>query len=311
MRWLIAILALTRVAHADKSRADQLFDDGRKYLARHEFALACTAFEQSQQADPAIGTELNIALCYEQWGPEHVVAAYHAYQEAERLAAAKKDNREKAAHRKVVELETKLPHLQVMIPEDADANTVFLLDGKETDRATLSKDMLLESGDHTIEARVPGAPPSVQKVHLALGAHEHVQVDVPKVTVVVGNPPPPPPVGRQDVVVERKKGRLYGGLALVGVGGVSLGVASYLALIARSDYNDAIASCPASTCSTRGSFNATQDAISHANTATILGGAGVVAAAVGVYLIATSRGELQAAPMAGKGTVGLVIGGSL
>src|SRR5689334_14253450 len=121
---LLAVAGLAASARADKKRADELFDDGRKYLLRHEYALACTAFEQSQQADPAIGTELNIALCYEQWGDQHVVAAYHAYQEAERLSAAKKDNREKAAHRKVVELEAKLPHLQVMIPADADANAV-------------------------------------------------------------------------------------------------------------------------------------------------------------------------------------------
>src|SRR4029077_10437738 len=90
----------------EKIRADKLFDDGRRYLATKEYALACTAFEESQDADPAIGTQLNIALCYEQWG--HVAAAYHAYQEAVRLAEVKLDNRGKVAAKKVAELAPKV-----------------------------------------------------------------------------------------------------------------------------------------------------------------------------------------------------------
>ncbi len=303
MRILVACLALAAAgssALADKSRADQLFEDGRRYLGSHEYALACTAFEQSEQADPAIGTQLNIALCYEQWGDAHVVAAYHAYVEAERVAKMKFDDRQKAAARKVTELEPKLPHLTTTIPDGIDPNAVFLMDGKETDRATLSGDMLVEAGDHTIEVRVPGAPPATRKVNVGLGRKVTVQLDVPKV-VVVGPQPVPP----------RKKGRLYGGIALAATGGVAIGVASYVALIARSDYNNAIASCPSSTCSTRTAFDATQNAISHANTASLVGGAGVALAAVGVFLILTSHGEVQAAPVVGSGTVGIAIGGRL
>src|SRR5512143_4293143 len=96
-----ALLALPSAAVADKARADKLFEDGRGYLQRKEYALACTAFEQSQEADPAIGTQLNIALCYEQWGK--LTAAYQAYVEAEKQAKLKKDNRVKVAHKKVTE----------------------------------------------------------------------------------------------------------------------------------------------------------------------------------------------------------------
>jgi hypothetical protein len=291
--------ALGSPALADKVRADKLFDDGRRYLAGHEYALACTAFEQSQQADPAIGTQLNIALCYEQWGEAHVVAAYHAYVEAERLAKMKFDDRAKAAHRKVEELYVKLPHLTVTIPETADANAVFLMDGKDAERATLTGDMIVEAGEHAIEVRVLGAPPKTQRVNVHLGAHETLVLDVP-----VG-------IAEPRAATTRKKGRFYAGIGLAATGGVALGVASYVAVVARSDYNDAIASCPSSTCTTHGAYNATQDAISHANTASIIGGVGVAAAAVGVYLILTSRGEVAAAPMVGNGTVGLAIGGRL
>src|SRR5437762_1555797 len=86
-------------ASPEKVRADALFQDGRKYLASKEFALACTAFEQSQLADPGIGTQLNIALCYEEWGK--VAAAYRAYLEALRLAKEAKDDRLNGAQMKV------------------------------------------------------------------------------------------------------------------------------------------------------------------------------------------------------------------
>src|SRR5262249_30095876 len=150
----------------DKKRADKLFEDGRRYLANKEYALACTAFEQSQKADPAIGTQLNIALCYEQWG--HFVAAVKAYEEADRLATAKRDAaRAKAARKKSDELTAKVPHLSVAVPVDADASAVFVLDGKEVDLAALTAELLLEVGEHTIEVRTPGEAPKTTKLALA------------------------------------------------------------------------------------------------------------------------------------------------
>ena len=85
-------------ASPEKLRADKLFDDGRRYLAAKEYALACTAFEQSQASDPAIGTQLNIALCYEEWGK--LASAYRAFLEAERLAKEKKDKRAAGARKR-------------------------------------------------------------------------------------------------------------------------------------------------------------------------------------------------------------------
>ena len=164
MRLLAAIaivLCMGGLASADKeskARADKLFEDGRKYLAAKEYALACTAFEQSQAADPAIGTQLNIALCYEEWGK--LASAYKAYVEAERLAKAKKDNRSKHAKKKMTELEPKLGRLRVSIPASADPYSIFLFDGKETTRESLVEEQLLDAGAHTVEVRVAGAPPS-------------------------------------------------------------------------------------------------------------------------------------------------------
>ncbi len=290
----------------EKIRADSLFDDGRKYLAAKEYALACTAFEQSHEADPAIGTQLNIALCYEEWGK--IVAAYRAYVQAEKLATEKSDDRASGARVKVDLLAPKVPHLQVEIPADADIATVFTLDGKAITREQLADDLLLEPGRHLIEARVPGKPPKLTSVELKQAERRSITVDVPRpeLTVIVTTTP-------------RRKARFYGGISMTVFGAISVGGAGFLALLARQDYTEASVDCPAGLCESRAAFEATQDARKRANYMTFIGAGGAVIAGVGVYLILTSRGEkkvertqaLQLVPTLTSGGVGLAIGGSL
>ncbi|HUS29621.1 MAG TPA: hypothetical protein VMZ53_14005 [Kofleriaceae bacterium] len=321
---VMAFLAVPSAAFADKAskaRADKLFEEGRGYLQRKEYALACTAFEQSQHADAAIGTQLNIALCYEEWGK--LAAAYKAYLEAERQAKAKKDNREKVAHKKVGELEPKLSRLRVSIPPSADPYSIFLFDGKEVSREDLVEEQLLDAGKHTIEVRIAGSAPKTTPFDLAPGERKSVTLEVP---VAIATPPPPPnggsgPAGgatQTTVVTPRKKNKLYGGIGLIGGGTIAIGIASYVALIARSDYNTAILNCHDQKCPNRADYDATQDARGRANVATFVTGAGVAMIGVGVYLVLTSKGDpvtvekvSRVRPMITNDGIGLAIGGSL
>lgn len=315
---LLGVLStISGPALADKVRADKLFEDGRRYLQRKEYALACTAFEQSQQAEVSVGTQLNIALCYEQWGK--LAAAHAAYGEAEQLAKARKDSRAKLARSKVNELEPRLARLTLSIPADADPYAIFLFDGKETERATLAQEQLLDAGTHTVEVRVAGAPPKLTSIALAGGERTSVVVELPAPPKVVpapggdagGSPAPtrPTPV--------RSKARLYGGIGLAAGGAVAMGIAGYVALVARSDYNDAIAECPGNVCVSRIAFDATQDARSRANAMTFVTVGGVAMIGAGVALLLTSKiaptvGErVSASPMIAPGALGLSFGGSL
>ena len=308
MRAIAIVLCATAVARADptpdqKKRADKLFEDGRRYLAQKEYALACTAFEQSQESDPAIGTVLNIALCYEQW--QHVAAAYRAYVEAERLAKVRFDPRAKGARNKIDELGPKVPHLIIDLPADADPAAVFLLDAKELDRAALAGDLLVETGAHTVEARVPGKPPIVTTTELHQGEHKHVRIDVPRPAPIGPLPPPP-----------RRKGRLYGGIALASGGAVAIAIAGGVALKAQSDYNNAIVRCLNLSCSFHADYVTTQNAIHTASAMTFVAAGGFALAGVGVVLIVTSRGKrseprVSVTPLLAPGTAGIAIGGSL
>ena len=289
-----------------KARADKLFDDGRKYLAQKEYALACTAFEQSQDADPAIGTQLNIALCYEDW--QKTASAYRAYMEAVRLAKLKFDTRTKSAQAKVDELAPKVPHLTLELPADADVGAVLLLDSKELDRAKLSDDLLIDPGTHVVEVRVSGAPAKKTVIVLVQGERKRVAIEMPNVAAK-------PEATRMS---PRRKGRLYGGVALTAGGVVAIGVAGAVALAARQDYKDAYErGCPNGTCTNRADYNATQDARSRANLMTFVGAGGVVLAGLGVYLMVSSGGHritekrVTLAPMLTPTSAGLAIGGAL
>jgi tetratricopeptide (TPR) repeat protein len=303
---LVIVTACVAVASAqprDKKRADKLFEDGRRYLAAKEYALACTAFEQSQAADPAIGTLLNIALCYEDWG--HLAAAYRAYLEAEKFAGEKKDKRAKGAHTKVEQLGPMVPHLQLDVPADADPGAVFLLDGKEIDRAGMTGDLLVEIGSHTVEARVSGKPPKLTTVDVKLGEHRHLVVEVPKPEVAVKVVVAPPPA--------RNRTKLIGGLTLGGVGVVAVGFAGYVALVARQDYENAVKDCPNTICTNHDAYEITQRARRRANYMSIVTGAGFAAVGVGIYLVLTSREtrESKVTVMPTSDGLGLAIGGRL
>lgn len=306
--WIAVLLGSGTIAVADsqKERADKLFEDGRKYLAAKEYALACTAFEQSHASDPAIGTQLNIALCYEAWGK--TASAYRAYVEAERLARLKFDDRAKGARAKVDELAPKLPRLRLELPDNADPSLVILFDNKELPVANLADELLIDPGKHRVEARVAGMPPKASEIDIANGESKTITIDVPVAKAAVGVPGIGP----------RRAGRLYGGIALISIGVVAIGGASVIALGARQDYNDEINNCPQFVCTSRTSYDVTQDARKRANYMTIVGVGGFVLAGTGMILVLTSRGKpverqgtVSIVPVLGLDQVGVAIGGPL
>lgn len=320
MRWLVVLLlAWSGLATADttKQRAEKLFDDGRKYLAAGEYALACEAFEQSQAADAAVGTQLNIALCYEQWGK--LATAYKAYEAAEHAASTNKDARAKVARDKRKGLVGKVAMVEIVVPPQADAYALYRLDDVEIERAALSSEHVLDPGRHVIEVRVSGAPPVSTEFVAGAGERQTVEVELPQVEVAVPRAPATAisPDGAGSRASSRRSApRLYGGLALLAIGVVAMGGAGYVALDARSDYNAAAERCPGGACTTRADYDATRDARSRARAMTYVFGGGVAVAIIGTYLLATSerpvaREHITIMPAVDNNNVGVVIGGSL
>jgi tetratricopeptide (TPR) repeat protein len=310
---LIAVL-LGGIAVADKvkdrDRADVLFKQGKRLMTEQRYADACAAFEESFQLDPAIGTELNTARCYEQWGK--LARAYRAYVHAEDMAKQANDARTAKIHELVAGIEKDVPRLTIQLPQGAPSTDVRVtLDGTPLGATDLGKPQLVDPGPHMIEYQTGNEPKRNQVVPLERGGDSKVTLE----STNVGNPDDD---GAAHSLSDPGRKRRLVGYGVAGAGGVLVGVSAYLALSARSQYNDALAShCmhKASTCDQQG-LAATHDARHEANIATVVFLLGTAAIGGGVALYVTAphtpaRGEhaLRVTPVAHPGGGELVLGG--
>ena len=312
---LAVVLVLASPAFADK--ADELFKQGKKLMAEKKFAEACPKLEKSFEVDATIGTELNIGRCYEEWGK--LGKAYHAYSDALKRADDAKDNRAPKIKELIAKLEPNVPHLVIHIPDGAETSGLQVaIDGVTVTDITAPQ--LVDPGPKSIEYALGSGPRKSKLVPMERGGTSEITLDLPKakadktdkvsdkVVVAPKQVPeaPAPNVGH---------GQRVAGVVIAGAGVATLGLSTYLALAARSKYNDALAAnCMGMTnaCNMQG-LTDTHDARSAANTATIIGGVGLAAIAAGivVYVIAphatSAEHALYVAPTA-SGT-GLALGG--
>jgi tetratricopeptide (TPR) repeat protein len=114
---MLGVLALTSSAAADGKAAERAFRKGKKLLQQKRYQEACAAFEDSFREDPAIGAQLNVARCFQEWGK--LVTAHEAFKEALKLARATDDDRAPQIKELVTELRKTLPILVVTMPSGA------------------------------------------------------------------------------------------------------------------------------------------------------------------------------------------------
>lgn len=313
MKLAIALLLLSTPAFADK--ADDLFKQGKKLMAEKKYAEACPKFEDSFKIDAGLGTELNIGRCYEEWGK--LGKAYHAYTDALKRAEDAKDPRAAKIKDLVAKLEPQVPRIVIHVPDGADtAGLQVAIDGVPVD--DISAPQLVDPGPKQIEYALGSGARKKKLVPVERNGTSEVTLELPRgkseakhEPLVTKKEPPPPPI---DEPSNLGHGQRVAGVAIAGIGVVAVGVSTYLALSARSKYNDALHThCMDMTnaCDIQG-LTDTHDARSSANTATIIGGVGLAAVAAGIviYMIApkaaaTNEHALYVAPSAN----GLAFGG--
>jgi hypothetical protein len=152
--------ALHAQAAADKAAAEALFDEGKRLREAKRYSEACPKFADSQRLDPAVGTLLNLALCYKEAG--QTASAWSTYREAAaQAAAAHQSDREQLARDEASALETKLTKLIIEVsPEVAKVPGVEVKrDGALVPSGLWGVAAPVDPGIRSIDVSAPGKKP--------------------------------------------------------------------------------------------------------------------------------------------------------
>jgi len=264
--------------------ADRLFEEGRRLLDAGRAAEACPYFERSQELDPGRGTLINIAACYEAVG--RLVDALRVFRDVQHQSEAAGDApRQQTARRRIAEIEARIPHLTLEVATPRPPGFVITVDRAEVAVADWA-DVLVDPGMVEIVASAPGYRRFETTITIAAdGSRASAQI------------PALPALAATDASTSprRDRGRTRLGISIAGGGGVLVGGASVLALLARRSYHDALddeCGGDPDRCSAAGK-DRTDRARTRGNIATAIGAVGLAAVAGGLYLWLTAPAEAE------------------
>jgi hypothetical protein len=255
--------------------AEQLFQDARALVEKGDYAGACPLLAQSQKLDPAVGTQFNLADCYEHVGK--TATAYATFNDVARIArAAGKFERERSAKERASALEPKLARVHLDVKAAAPGLEVHI-DDAVLDKAAWAAPFPLDPGEHRITAAAPSHRPWEGSV--SARASELAEVTVPELvdtTVRVAPLPvvvaPPPPSTQRTIA-----------LVTAGVGVAGLIVGGISGIVAISSRSTGERECPSEVYSFR---CPTEQGTSAWNTATTAGNVSTIAFIAGGVLVA-------------------------
>lgn len=290
---LFVISVVAGRAEAQSSAiAEQLFNEARELGKQGKWAEACPKFEASLKQDPALGTRLNLANCFERIGK--LASAWGIYKASATLARKSNDTKRAAyADKQAQLLEPRLPKLSITPPATLPAGYTVLRDGAPVAAAEFGLALFVDPGEHEVSASAPGFLPSSQKVTVLEGKTETVvlpalapapedpaQPEIPVATPVVADTTPVSPM------------RKYLGLGIGAGGLVAVGVGLVFGKQAMSANDDAKALCGAELQCSAENFDRGQQLVDDGRTkatiSTVLVVTGGVAIAAGVVLFITA-----------------------
>jgi serine/threonine-protein kinase len=239
-----------------KAAAEALFDSGVQLMKAGRFAEACPKLETSQRVDPAVGTLLYLAECYERLG--RTASAWATFREAESLArGANQTDRARTAGSRAQRLESELSYLTVSVSPEARVEGLVVRRGG----AVVLPDLYglaapIDPGVIEIEATAPGHRRHTAQVKVAARGKEVVMVprlepepgtEAPPVAPVVAGASTQPtteptaPSSETPLKDEPAKSGPDHTLAFIvgGVGLVGIGVGSYFGVRAFSKNSEA------------------------------------------------------------------------
>jgi hypothetical protein len=305
MSIVVATLLVEAAAHAgDPAAATILFNDAMALAAKGNFAAACPKFEESQRLDPGLGTQYNLAACYEHLG--RVATAWALFLEvASGAQRAGQTAREREATGRATSLEPHLSRLRVSAPKDVLGLEVRR-NGELLGGVLWGNAVPVDPGSYTIEATAPGRT----KWSTVVGVGPNgalVDVTVPPLQTsaepgaeprATTGPREPSPVADPRAAPLRIAGFVAGG-----AGVVTIVVGAVFGFKSKGSHDDAVPHCDAANrCDALG-VSLRADALTAGNVSTATFVAGGALLATGVTLLAIGSALKPKTP-----TIGLMPG---
>jgi hypothetical protein len=178
----------------DEVAAEQLFVEGRALMQRAQYEAACPKLQASFDLDPASGTQINLARCYEELG--RLATAWRHYREAsDRAVRDGNTARAQVARKLAAELEPRLPRLVITVRAAEVPELVVRRDGVSVPAALLGTPVYVDPGAHEVTATAPGRAPFSATFTAVEATTSTVEVPVlaPAAPAVSGAPVPPAP----------------------------------------------------------------------------------------------------------------------
>ncbi len=314
---LVALPAHRAVAQSNKAAAVAAYDEAKRLMAGGKFAEACPKFEASYNADPQLGTLLNLADCHEKIG--RIATAWAEYNEVVETAGKRDDPREEYARGRAEFLAPRLSHLVIRGPADPLVGLVVRNDGVDV-TALLGNSLPVDPGTHTVTAEATGRESWKASVTIQ-GERDAEEIAVPALAEAKRDTPHEPDRSRVVIDSSRRTNRRILAAASSGVGLVATGIGLYFGNKAFDDWDASRAPglCdPENVCSMKGQtlIDSANSAALKANIFVGIGVAGLVAGAVLWFTapdaerrVEGSQSPVSFAPVISDSSVGGVFSG--
>jgi hypothetical protein len=262
--FLLVSTAGSQCAQADEavSPARQLFLDARKLAAEGKYAEACPKFEESLRLEVGVGTQFNLADCWEHIGRTASARALFLGAAASAKAVGQSD-REQVLRERAAALEPRLSKVVIEVLA-TDKKLVVKRNDLPLEEDSWGKAVAMDPGQYTISARAPGKQAWEKQIEVT-AATPLITVQVPE---LVASAPPkptaaeaaadaealeaapapskkaPPPSAPPATDTDRDPGVNYRAVTVAGLGLAAITVGAVMGLKYRKANSDAEAICP-------------------------------------------------------------------
>lgn len=249
------LVSSAAVAEEPVSPARALFAEGRQLASERNYAAACPKFEESLRLEGGVGTQFNLANCWEHVGRIASAQALFLGAAASAKAAGQAD-REQVLRERAAALEPRLSRLVIEVAE-TDPKLVVKRDDLPLEPEALGRAVAIDPGKYVIVAKAPGKKTWTKSVEVAAGA-KVVTVEVPKLDlaeeqapVAAKKPAAKPRTALAPTSAASPSDRAgaappYKALALGGTGVALVGLGTVFAIRFKKANDDAKEICPTS-----------------------------------------------------------------